>query len=85
MIFFSQKYQGTPVQVLIAFNDIYFPCKDLVFLLLAEYYLNCVFKDPTIMNSYQFLNVPSHEWHNWKVYDGSSILSGLVVKVYNNK
>ena len=39
----------------------------------------------TIRNSYQFLNVPSQEWHNWKVYDGSSILSGLVVKLYNSK
>ena len=25
--------------------------------------------------------MPSHNWHNWKVDDGSSILSGLVVKL----
>ena len=38
-------------------------------------------KEPTIRNSYQFPNVPSHEWQNWKVDNDSSILSGLVVKL----
>ena len=82
----SQKYQGTSVQVLIAFNGIVFlPCKALVFLPLAEYHLKHILKEPTIRNSYQFQNVPSREWQNWKVDNGSSILSGLVVKFYNSK
>ena len=57
-------------------------CKalNLVFLPLAEYHLKHMLKKPTIRNSYQF-----PEWHNWKVDDGSSILSGLVVKLYNSK
>ena len=38
-------------------------------------------KEPTIRNSYQFSNVLSHKWQNWKVDNGSSILSGLVVKL----
>ena len=79
----SQKYQGSSVQVLIAFNGILPPCNALVFLLLAEYHLKHILK--TIRNSYQFPNVPSHEWKHWKVENGSSILSGLVVKLYNSK
>ena len=74
----SQKYQGTSVQVLIALNGI-------VFLLLAEYHLKHILKEPTIRNSYQFPNVPSHKWQDWKVDNGSSILSGLVVKLNNSK
>ena len=82
----SQKYQGTSVQVLIALNGIVFsPCKALVFLILVEYHLKHILKEPTIRNSYQFPNVPSHEWQNWKVDNGSSILSGLVVKLNNSK
>ena len=73
----SQKYQGTSVQVLIAFNGII----ALVFLLLAEYHLKHILKEPAIRISYQFPNVPSHEWQNWKVDNASSILSGLVVKI----
>ena len=42
-----------------------------------------MFNEQTIRNSYQFPNVPSHEWHNWKVGDGSLILIGLVVKLYS--
>ena len=43
-----------------------------------------MFKEPIIRHLYQFSNVPSREWHSWKVDDdGSSILSGLVVKLYN--
>ena len=64
------------------------PCKALVFLLLAEYHLKHILKEPTIIgnrNSYQFPNVPSHKWQNWKVDNGSSILSGLVVKLNNSK
>ena len=80
----SKKYQGTSVQVLIALNGIVSPCKALVFLLLAEYHLKHILKEPTIRNSYQFLNVPSHKWQNWKVDNDSSILSGLVVKLYNS-
>ena len=66
----SQKYQGTSVEVLIILDDI-------VFLLvkLAEYHLKHILKEPTIRNSYQFPNVPSHKWQNWKVDNGSSILS----------
>ena len=82
----SQKYHGTSVQVLIALNGSCFPpCKALVFLLLAEYRLEHILKEPTIRNSYQFPNVPSHTWQNWKVDNGSSILSGLVVKLNNSK
>ena len=81
----SNKYQGTSVQVLIAFNGIVFLLVKFVFLLLAEYHLKQILKEPTIRNSYQFPNVPSHEWQNWKVDNGSSILSGLVVKLYNSK
>ena len=77
----SQKYQGTSVQVLIALNGIVF----LVFLILAEYHLKHILKEPTIRNSYQFPNVPSHKWQNWKVDNGSPILSGLVVKLNNSK
>ena len=61
------------------------PCKAIVFLLLAEYHLKQILKEPTIRNSYQFPNVPSHKWQNWKVDNGSSILSGLVVKLNNSK
>ena len=61
------------------------PCKALVFLLLAEYHLKHILKEPAIRNSYQFPNVPSHKWQNWKVDNGSSILSGLVVKLNNSK
>ena len=82
----SQKYQGASVQVLITLNCIvFFPLKALIFLLLSEYHLKHILKEPTIRNSYQFPNVPSHEWQNWKVDNGSSILSGLVVQLYNSK
>ena len=82
----SQKYQGTSVQVLIALNGIVFLLvKALVFLLLAEYHLKHILKEPTIRNSYQFPNVPSHNCQNWKVDNGLSILSGLVVKFYISK
>ena len=65
---FSQKYQGTSVQVLIAFNGkVFLLVKALVFLLLAENHLKHIFKVPTIRNSFQFPNVPSHEWQNWKL------------------
>ena len=41
-------------------------------------------KEPIIRNSYPFPNVPSREWHSCKIDDdGLSILSGLVVKLYN--
>ena len=79
-------HRGTSVHVLIAFNGIVFLLvKLLIFLLLAEYHLKRILKEPTIRNSYHFQNVPSHEWQNWKVDNGSSILSGLVVKLYNSK
>ena len=81
----SQKYQGTSVHVLFDFNGIVFLLLALVFLLLAEYHLKHILKEPTIRNSYQFPIVPSHEWKNWKVDNRSSILSGLVVKLYNSK
>ena len=61
------------------------PCKALVFLLLAEYHLKHILKEPTIRNSYHIPNVPSHERQNWKVDNGSSILNGQVVKLYNSK
>ena len=44
-----------------------------------------ILKEPTNRNSYQFPNIPSHEWQNWKLDNGSSILSELVVKLYNSK
>ena len=42
-------------------------------------------KEPIIGHSYQFPNVQSHEWHHWKVDDGSSILSDLVVKIVQHE
>ena len=48
----------------------YSPCIVLVFLLLAEYHLKRMFKDPTIKHLYQFPNVSSHECRSWKVDDG---------------
>ena len=84
MILFFQKYQGTSVQEL-ALNGIFSPCKAFVFLLLAEYHFKRIFKEQGNRNSYQFLNVPNHEWHNWKIDDGSLILSELVVKLFDSK
>ena len=81
----SQKYQGTSVQVIIALNGIVFLLVKHVFLLLAEYHLKHILKEPTNRNSYQFPNVPSHKWQNWNVDNGSSILSGQVVKMNNSK
>ena len=82
----SHKYQGSSVPGTRCFKwHSFTPCKALVFLLLAEYHLKHILKEPTIRNSYQFPNIPSHEWQNWKVDNGSSILSGLVVKLYNSK
>ena len=82
----SQKYQGIHQSMYSLLLMASFPpCKALVNLLLAEYHLKYIHKEPTIRNSYQFQNVPSHEWQNWKVDNGSSILSGLVVKLYNSK
>ena len=46
--------------------------------------MKCIFKEPTIGIHISF-HCPSHEWHSWKVDDGPSILSGLVVKLYNGK
>ena len=55
------------------------PCIALVFLLLAQFHWKRMLKEPTICHSYQFPNVPMHEWHSWKADDdGSSILGGLV-------
>ena len=71
----SQKYQWHSFPL----------CKALVFPLLAEYHLKHILKEPTIRNSYQFPNVPSHQWQNWKVDNGSSFLSELVVKLNNSK
>ena len=54
------------------------------FLLLAEHHVKRMLKEPIIRHSYQFPNVPSHAWHSWKVDgDGSSTLSGLVVRLYH--
>ena len=53
---FSQKYQRTSGQVFIALVlMVYFSsCIALVSLLLTEYQLKCMFKEPTIRNSNQF-------------------------------
>ena len=75
-------HQAIYTLLLIAY---FLPCIILDFLLHAEYHLKRTFKELTIRHSYQFLNVPSHEWHSWSVDDGSSILSELVVKLYNRK
>ena len=83
---FSQKYHGASGQVFIVFDGIFIPhCKALVCLLLAEYHLKLMFKEPSVMNLYQFSNILSNEWQSWKADDGSSILSELVVKLYNRK
>ena len=76
MILYHRNIKVHQSRYFIAFNGIVF--------LLAEYHLKHILKEPTISNSYQFPNVPSHEWQNWKVDNGSSILSGLVVKLYNS-
>ena len=55
------KYQGKSSQVLNAFDG----WIALVFLILAEYhYWKRMFQEPFIRHLYQFLNVPSHEWHS---------------------
>ena len=80
---FTQKYQSTLDQVLNAWY-LFPPCIALFVLLLAKYHWKRMFKEPITRHSYQFPNVPSHEWHSWKVDDdGSSFLSGLVVKLHN--
>ena len=79
---FAEKYQGTSAQVLNAFGGIFF----LLVWLKSFSYLqsitgNAMFKEPIIRHSYLFSNVPSHECHSWKVDDGSSILSRLMVQL----
>ena len=82
----SQKYQGTSVHVLIALNGIVFLLVKLKsFSYLQSITWNTYSKSKTIRNSYQFQNVPNHKWQNWKVDVGSSILSGLVVKLNKSK
>ena len=82
----SQKYQGTSVQVLIALNGIVFLLVKLLFSLSPTCRVSLETHtqraNSTIRNSYRLSNVPSHKWQNWKVDNGSSILSGLVVKFY---
>ena len=56
---FSQKYQGTAVQVLIVFNDVFLFVKLIAFLLLPECHLKRIFEEPSIRNSYRFPNDPS--------------------------
>ena len=51
--------------------------KCLETLLSENLFVVCVERQPL------FPNVSSHEWHSWKADDYSSILSGLVVKLYN--
>ena len=86
MILFSQKYQGTSFQVLIAFNGIIFSLLSFSLSPTCRVSLEThIQKEPTIRNSYQFPNVPSHEWQHWKVDNESSILSGLVVKLQYSK
>ena len=53
--------------------------------IINKHFTLLLLKEPTIRNSYQFQNVPSHKWQNWNVDNGSSILSGLVVKLNNSK
>ena len=84
---FQQKYQGSSGQVLSAFDGIIMslfpPCRALVFLLLAETHWKRNLKEPIIRHLYQFPNVPGTVWLSWTVDDdGSSNLSGLVVKLY---
>ena len=85
-------YQSKPAKIKFFFTNasryirhIFPPSIVLVVPLLAEYHLKCMFKEPFIKHSHQFLNVPSHECHSYKVDYGSSILSGLVVKLYSRK
>ena len=59
----SQKYQGTSGQVPIAVNELFFLLSltlALVFLLLTEYHLECMVKEPTIRNSYEPRHVISN-------------------------
>ena len=80
MILFHRNIKVHQSRYSLLLKAYFTPCKALVFLLLAEYHLKRIFKEPTIKIS----KYPSHEWHYWKVNDGSSILSGLVVKLYNS-
>ena len=48
-------------------------------------YKEPIIESAIIRHSYQFANLPIHEWHSWKVDDdGSSILSGLVVMYFRD-
>ena len=85
MIIFYQNIKVHQSRYSLLLMACFFPYKALVFFLLAEHHLKHIFKEPTIRNPYQFLNYPSHEWQNWKVDNGSSILGGLVVNLYNSK
>ena len=79
-IIFSQKYQGTSGQVLPAFSGIFFPPSiALVFLLLAEYH--CMFKEPIISIHISFRMCKAMNGIVGIDDDGSSILSGLVLKL----
>ena len=83
---FSQKYQGTSAQVLLVLMALFSSLLSFSPSPTCRVSLEThIQKEPTIRNSYQFPNVPSHEWQHWKVDNGSSILSGLVVKLYNIK
>ena len=63
----SQKYQGTSVQVLFAFNGIVILLVKLSSFSYLQFHLKNILKEPTIRNSYQFPNVPSQEWQNWLI------------------
>ena len=80
MILYHRNIKVHRSRYLLLLMAYFSPCKALVFLLPAEYHLKHILKELTIRNSYQFPNVRSHVWQNWKVYNGSSILSGLVIK-----
>ena len=85
MILYHPNIKVNQSRYLLLLMTLFSPCKALVFLLLVEYHLKHILKEPTFRNSYQFSNVPSHEWQNWKADNGSSILSELVVKLFYSK
>ena len=84
MILFHRNIIGKSGQALNAFDGIYFflvsfslspPCRAL---------LETHIQRASYQQTYLFLDVQSHAWHDWKVADGGLlILSGLMLKLYD--
>ena len=79
MILFLQNYQGTSGQVRIAFNGIFSSLHGFRFSPTCRVSLEIHVQKASYQEFISCPNVPSQD------DDGSSILSGLVVKLYNRK